>query len=76
MADESQTQPMLQTILQEMRTGFAAMEKRFSVIDESLEELETRMDKTQGIALDTRAMVRELKTDLKKLREQLNLPVS
>jgi chromosome segregation ATPase len=76
MADEAQTQPMLQTILEEMRAGFATMEKRFSIIDERLEELETRMDKTQGIVLDTRATVRELKSDLRKLREQLNLPVS
>lgn len=76
MADEAQTQPMLQTILERIDALATETRKRFDAVDERLEELETRMDKTQGIVLDTRATVRELKSDLRKLREQLNLPVS
>jgi predicted nucleic acid-binding Zn-ribbon protein len=76
MADEAQTQPMLQTILERIDALATETRKRFDAVDERLEELETRMDKTQGIVLDTRATVRELKSDLRKLREQLNLPVN
>jgi tetrahydromethanopterin S-methyltransferase subunit G len=63
--DEAQTKPTLETILKELRDFRASVEAR-------LDEIETRLDKTQAIALDTRAEVRELK---KILREQLNLPV-
>jgi hypothetical protein len=56
---------MLDTILKELRDFRASVEGR-------LEEIETRLDKTQAIALDTRAEVRELK---KYPREHLNLPV-
>jgi predicted nucleic acid-binding Zn-ribbon protein len=75
MADEAQTQPMLQTILERIDALATETRKRFDAVDERLEELDTRMDKTEGIVLDTRATVRELKSDLRKLREQLNLPV-
>jgi hypothetical protein len=64
MAD-AQTKPMLETILKELRDFRASVEGR-------LEEIETRLDKTQAIALDTRAEVRELK---KYPREHLNLTV-
>jgi hypothetical protein len=63
--NEAQTKPMLETILKELRDFRTSVEGR-------LEEIETRLDKTQAVALDTRADVRELK---KHLREQLNLPV-
>jgi tetrahydromethanopterin S-methyltransferase subunit G len=63
--DEAQTKPTLETILKELRDFRASVENR-------LDEIETRLDKTQAVALDTRADVRELK---KHLREQLNLPV-
>ena len=63
--DEAQTKPTLETILKELRDFRTSVEGR-------LEEIETRLDKTQATALDTRADVRELK---KYLREHLNLPV-
>lgn len=56
---------MLENILKELRDFRASVESR-------LEEIETRLDKTQAIALDTRADVRELK---KYLRDHFNLPV-
>jgi len=56
---------MLETILKELREFRVSVESR-------LDEIEIRLDKTQAIALETRAEVRELK---KHLREQLNLPV-
>ncbi|HEX8847320.1 MAG TPA: hypothetical protein VF791_21940 [Pyrinomonadaceae bacterium] len=65
MSDEAKTTPMLETILKELREFRVSVESR-------LDEIEIRLDKTQAIALETRAEVRELK---KHLREQLNLPV-
>ena len=63
--DEAQTKPTLETILAEMRAGFAKVEAR-------LEKIETLLDRTASVAYETRAGVRDLK---KLLREQLNLPV-
>lgn len=76
MSDEAQTQPLLETLLREMRDGFAKVDRRFDGLEQRLESVESLIDRAASAAYDTRAEVRELKSDLKKLREQLNLPVS
>jgi hypothetical protein len=76
VSDEAETQPMLETILKELRDMRASFEKRFDVIESHLERIEIRLDKIESIALEARATARETQLDLKRLREQLNLPVS
>lgn len=76
MTDEAQTQPTLQTILERIEVVTKDVRELRAFTEDRFEDLETRMDKTQGAVLDTRATVREVRSDLKKLREQLNLPVS
>lgn len=65
MSDEAQTKPMLENILKELREFRASVEVR-------LDDIETRLDKTQATALDVRADLRELR---RHLRDQLNLSV-
>lgn len=75
MSDEAQKQPMLETILKEVRDGFATVNRRMNVQEQRLESIESLVNRAAGVAYDTCAEVREIKADLKKLREQLNIPV-
>src|SRR5437764_15435772 len=74
MADEAQTKPMLETILEEMRAGFAQVDKRFDALEQRLESVESLVARAASAAYATRAEVRELKADVKRLSAQLNVP--
>jgi tetrahydromethanopterin S-methyltransferase subunit G len=67
MSDEAQTKPTLETVLQRIDDFRSSVEQR-------LEDIETRLDRTQGIALETRADVRELRKELRAHLNQLNQP--
>lgn len=67
MSDEGQTKPTLETVLQRIDDFRSSVEQR-------LEDIETRLDRTQGIALETRADVRELRKELRAHLNQLNQP--
>ena len=81
MSDEAQTRPTLDTVLERINaldtTVHGNIEslrqevKAFRVaVEDRLEEIETRLDRTQGIALETRADLRELKADLRAQSKQ------
>ena len=75
MADEAQTQPMLKTILERLENLSNELgEFRKSVVGR-LTRIEIRLDKIESIALEARAPANETQLDIKRLREQLNLPV-
>jgi chromosome segregation ATPase len=74
MADEAQTKPMLETILERIDMLDEKFSKRFDALEQRFEAVESLVDRAASAAYDTRAEVRELKADVKRLREQLNVP--
>lgn len=61
-----ETNPTLETILKEMRAGFAAVNARLNGIDARLDRMEAQLDRVTSVAHETRAELRELKTQLKE----------
>ena len=59
MRDEAQTRPMLETILEEMRAGFAKVDKRFDALEQRFEAVESLVDRAASAAYETRAEVRD-----------------
>ena len=55
MNDEAQTKPMLETILEEMRAGFAKVDKRFDALEQRFESVESLVDRAASAAYETRA---------------------
>jgi hypothetical protein len=81
MSDEAQTRPSLDTVLERINALDTAVHgnietlrqevKAFRIaVEDRLEQIETRLDRTQGIALETRADLRELKSDLRAQTKQ------
>ncbi|MCP9495495.1 MAG: hypothetical protein MSG64_13700 [Pyrinomonadaceae bacterium MAG19_C2-C3] len=67
------TQPMLETILKELRefrletnARLTVIEKRLESVEERLESVEIDIDKTRAVAHDTRGDVRELRAQLRE----------
>jgi hypothetical protein len=69
---EDETKIMLETILKEMREGFAASERRFTVIEHQLAQIDIRLDRTEGLALQARSEMMNLRADLKEFRSEFN----
>ncbi|MGB7925569.1 MAG: hypothetical protein WCF57_20190 [Pyrinomonadaceae bacterium] len=63
MSDE-ETLPTTQTILDEMRAGFAA-------ITHQLTQMDIRLDRLESFNHQTRSEVLALRADVKELKEQL-----
>ena len=74
MSDEAQTKPTLETVLERIAALRTDMGARFDAIDNRLVRIEIRLDKIESIALEARATANETQLDLKRLREQLNVP--
>jgi chromosome segregation ATPase len=65
MADEAKTEPTLETILEEMRAGFASIQHQLSQMD-------IRLDRIEGFANQTRSEVMYLRADFKEFRSEFN----
>lgn len=65
---------MLETILERISALDEKVDRRFSALDNRLSRIEIRLDKIESIALEARATANEMQLDLKRLREQLNIP--
>lgn len=61
---EEPTLPTNQTILEEMRAGFAAIQHQLSQMD-------IRLDRMESFAHQTRSEVLALRADVKELKENL-----
>lgn len=77
MADESPTLPTNQTILDEVRAGFASIgerlstiERRLGIVEAQLVQMDARNDRIEGIFLSGRAEVLGLRADCKEFRAQ------
>ena len=81
MSDEAQTRPTLDTVLErinalgtEVHGNIESLRQEVNafriVVEDRLEQIETRLDRTQSIALETRADIRELKADLRSRSKQ------
>lgn len=66
MADNLTTKPTLDTLLETMLGVRDEVRAGFEAVEERLERLETRMDRVESIALETRADLRDLKKQLKE----------
>lgn len=66
---EEPTKPTLETVLKEMRAGFARVELQ-------LEQMDIRLDRIEGFAHQTRSEVMNLRADLKEFRASFKEPVS
>ena len=84
MSDEARTKPTIETVLERINalsTDLHAnieslrveMREFRTLIEDRLEQIETRLDRTQSVALGTRADLRELRADL---RNQFKQPVA
>ena len=74
MLDEPHTRPTIETILERLADFRTSVEKRLDSIEQHLVRIEIRLDKIESIALEARATANETQLDLKRLREQLNVP--
>jgi uncharacterized coiled-coil protein SlyX len=74
MADEAQTQPMLETLLRELRDFRASVEKRFEKMDTWLDRIESMVNTTRGEMLEMRADFRDLRSKFKEFRSQFKQP--
>ncbi len=60
------TKPTLETLLEELRAGFAAVDKRFNAFDSRLDRIESVVNITRGEMLELRADFREMCAALKE----------
>jgi peptidoglycan hydrolase CwlO-like protein len=58
------TRPMLETILREMRAGFARIERK-------IDDLDVRVDRVESVVNATRSEMLTLRADFKELRNLL-----
>ena len=81
MSDEAQTRPTLDTILErinalgkEVHGSIESLRQEVNAfriaVEDRLEQIETRLDRTQSIALEARADLRELRADLRNRFKQ------
>jgi hypothetical protein len=85
MSDEAPTQPMLETILKEMRAGFNSINERFTAIETRMSSVEGRLhiietqlfnmdirfDRLESVAYGAHSQVVGLRADFKEFRSQL-----
>jgi polyhydroxyalkanoate synthesis regulator phasin len=69
---EDETKLMLETILKEMREGFTGSDRRLAAIEHQLEQMDIRLDRTEGLGLQARSEMMNLRADLKEFRSQFN----
>ncbi|MGB7923732.1 MAG: hypothetical protein WCF57_10850 [Pyrinomonadaceae bacterium] len=81
MSDEAPTKPTLETILQEMRAGFASVHQQFASVDQrlavvesQLENMDIRFDRLEGLGEKTRSEVMYLRADFKEFKSQFKEP--
>jgi hypothetical protein len=76
MSDDAPTLPTTQIILEEMRAGFASVNKRLSVIEHQLEQMDIRLDRIESVAHGAHSEVMNLRADFKEFRAQFKEPVT
>ncbi|HEY0323287.1 MAG TPA: hypothetical protein VGC66_20185 [Pyrinomonadaceae bacterium] len=81
MSDEAPTQPNLETILKEMRTGFdsinthlSSIQNRLDIFESQLVQMDARIDRLGGIFHATRSEMLGLRADFKEFRSQFKAP--
>jgi chromosome segregation ATPase len=72
MSDQADTLPTLETILAEMRAGFAMSERRFAAIEHQLEQMDIRADRLEGTINKSLSETMYLRADIKELRSEFN----
>jgi predicted phage tail protein len=73
MSDEARTKLTIETVLECINALSTELRAFRIAVEARLEQIETRLDRTQGVALGTRADLRELRADL---RHQFKQPVA
>jgi hypothetical protein len=69
------TKPTIETVLTEMRAGFAQLNARIDGLEQRMtarfDTLESRIDKVESIALITRGEMLELRADFRDFRNEV-----
>ena len=73
MSEDATTRPTIETVLerinalgQSMNEGFVAVWARFDKVEEQLEQMDTRLDRTRAIVHELRADFREFRARFKE----------
>lgn len=65
MSDEAQTKPTIETVLERINALGVDLNAFRVAVEDRLEEIELRLDRTQAVAHETRANLKELRADLR-----------
>ena len=83
MSDEAQTKPTIKTVLERLQdfrsaveTRFDAVERRLSVIETQIENMDIRFDRLEGFANQTQSELKYLHADFKEFKSQFKQPAA
>lgn len=78
MSEETHNNAVLErldVITEEIRSGFAAIDKRMNAFQERLEQIEIQNDRTSATAYATRSEFIEMRREMKEFLKWLKEPV-
>ncbi len=67
MSEDATTRPTIETVLERINALGERMARRFAAVETTLEQMDTRLDRTQ-------AMVHEMGADFREFRAQFKAP--
>jgi hypothetical protein len=67
MSEDATTRPTIETVLERINALGERMDKRFAAVEMTLEQMDTRLDRTQ-------AMVHEMRADFRDFRARFKEP--
>ena len=67
MSEDASTRPTIETVLERTNALGERMDRRFAAVETTLEQMDTRLDRTK-------AMVHEMRADFREFRAQFKAP--
>jgi hypothetical protein len=66
MTEDATTKPTIETVLERINVLGERMDRRFAAVETTLEQMDTRLDRTQAIVHEMRADFREFRAQFKQ----------
>ena len=66
MSEEATTRPTIETVLDRINVLGERMDRRFAAVETTLEQMDTRLDRTQAVVHEMRADFREFRAQFKE----------
>jgi hypothetical protein len=66
MSEDATTRPTIETVLERINALGERMDKRFAAVGTTLEQMDTRLDRTQAIVHELRAYFREFRAQFRE----------